>query len=68
MTNLIALLLKQGLYNYRYVTRDNSGRPVTADLEGNFYETENEYSVYVYHRAFGERYDKLIGFSHAYSR
>ena len=30
--------------------------------------TENEYSVYVYHRAFGERYDKLIGFSHAYSR
>lgn len=62
------LLLKQGLYNYRYVTRDNSGRPVTADLEGNFYETENEYSVYVYHRAFGERYDKLIGFSHAYSR
>lgn len=62
------LLLKQGLYNYRYVTEGGSGRPVTADFEGDFYETENEYSVYVYHRAFGERYDRLVGMSHIYSR
>ncbi len=62
------LLLKQGLYNYRYLTIGIDGKPTTRDIEGNFYETENEYSIYVYHRAFGERYDKLVGFSHIYSR
>lgn len=34
---------------------------VPAQAEGNFYETENEYLILVYHRAFGERYDRLIG-------
>jgi len=29
--------------------------------EGNIYNTENEYLIYIYHRAFGDRYDKLIG-------
>jgi hypothetical protein len=31
-------------------------------IEGNAWETENEYSIYVYHRPFGSRYDKLIAF------
>ena len=26
-----------------------------------YYETENEYLILIYNRAFGERYDKLIG-------
>lgn len=29
--------------------------------EGNFYETRNEYEVYVYYRPFGSRYDRLLG-------
>lgn len=62
------LMLKQGLYNYRYITGDSQGRLTHTRFEGDFYETENEYSIYVYHRAFGERYDKLIGFSHIFSR
>ena len=55
-------LLKQGAYNYQYLYVA-SGTTVgsTAQAEGNFYETENEYLILVYHRAFGERYDRLIG-------
>ena len=31
-----------------------------------FYETENEYLILVYHRPFGERYDRLIGVQQVY--
>ena len=30
-------------------------------LEGNHYETENDYTIYVYHRQMGTFYDQLIG-------
>ena len=57
------LTLKQGLYNYQYLfVRDGETQGHTLQAEGNFHQTENEYYVYVYHRPFGERYDKLIGF------
>lgn len=58
-------LLKQGYYNYNYLfvpdgeTQGNSGR-----TDGNFYETENEYIILVYHRPNGGRYDKLVGYRH----
>ncbi|MBR1522008.1 MAG: DUF5103 domain-containing protein [Bacteroidaceae bacterium] len=55
--------LKQGSYNYMYIFRhdgDTVGR--TLPCEGDFHQTENEYYVYVYHRPFGLRYDKLVGF------
>jgi hypothetical protein len=32
------------------------------------YQTENEYSVIVYYRKFGELYDQVIGFGTANSR
>ena len=55
-------LLKQGAYNYQYLfVPDKSSRGETGPTEGNFYQTENEYLILIYHRAFGERYDKLIG-------
>ena len=55
-------LLKMGLYNYMYVwLADGSSKPYYAYSEGNWYNTENEYMIYVYHRAFGERYDRLVG-------
>lgn len=56
-------LLKQGYYNYNYLfvpdgeIQGNSGR-----TDGNFYETENEYIILVYHRPNGGRYDKLVGY------
>lgn len=55
-------LLKYGLYNYQYVwVPENSSVATTAGGEGNFYNTENEYLILVYHREFGARYDSLVG-------
>jgi hypothetical protein len=34
---------------------------LTGPAEGDSYDTENEYLVYVYYRGFGERYDRLVG-------
>ena len=55
--------LKQGSYNYMYMyVRDGETVGQTLPCEGDFHQTENEYYVYVYHRPFGLRYDKLVGF------
>jgi hypothetical protein len=57
-----SLLLKQGQYNYHYLFLPNgSSRASTAAIEGNFHQTENEYSIYVYFRPLGEKYDRLAG-------
>lgn len=59
----VTKLLKLGLYNYSYVwVPDGSHKVQTMPAEGSFYETENEYLILVYHRTFGSRYDKLIGY------
>ena len=55
--------MKLGVYNYQYVWVPDGGQKVsTANTEGDFYNTENEYLIYVYHREFGARYDRLVGF------
>ena len=55
-------LLKTGVYNYMYVwLPDGDSKGVLALAEGTFYETENEYIIYISHRAFGDRYDRLVG-------
>ena len=60
---VLALPLKQGSYNYQYVfVSDEDGTSSIRETEGSFYQTENEYAVYVYHRPFGERYDHLVGY------
>lgn len=57
-----ALFLKQGYYNYKYVyVKDGSAVSDENLIEGSRYETENDYSIYIYHRAVGKRYDQLIG-------
>jgi hypothetical protein len=57
-----SVLLKEGYYNYLYVNRKNNSLPASASsVEGNYYQTENEYRVMVYARPTGWRYDKLIG-------
>lgn len=59
----IVLPLKQGSYNYQYLfVHDGEEVGHTPQSEGSFHQTENEYSVYVYNRPFGSRYDKLVGF------
>lgn len=55
------VLLKQGAYDFMYLwVPDGSNAGKTAPAEGNFYETENEYQTYIYHRPFGGRYDRLV--------
>lgn len=55
-------LLKLGLYNYMYVWLPDEGDVAeTFPAEGDMYDTENEYLVYLYYRGFGERYDRLVG-------
>jgi hypothetical protein len=59
------LFLKQGFYNYNYVTlpQNKKGYPDFSATEGNYWGTENTYVVLVYYRPFGARADELIGFT-----
>lgn len=58
-----SLLLKQGAYNFLYGFRHSKGGKTTTELmEGSYWETENEYQIFVYYHPVGERYDRLIGF------
>ncbi|MGN0187865.1 MAG: DUF5103 domain-containing protein [Paludibacteraceae bacterium] len=63
-----SLLLKQGGYNflYAYVPK-NSTFGSLQPTEGSYWQTENEYTIYVYHRAWGERYDRLVAVKTIYS-
>jgi hypothetical protein len=54
------ILLKQGYYDYYYALVDREGNVDLSTLEGNWYETDNNYYVLVYLREFGSYYDKLI--------
>lgn len=58
-----SMFLKQGYYDYLYVTRDRDPkRTVSFEFtEGNLWETENEYMILVYYRGLAARYDQLIG-------
>ena len=57
-----AIFLKQGGYNYQYLfVQKNSSVGSLEPIEGSFWQTKNEYQIFVYYRPRGERYDKLIG-------
>ena len=52
--------LKQGGYDYMYyVVRANG--VTTLPLEGSHWQTQNEYTLELYYRPFGGRYDQLVG-------
>lgn len=55
------ILLKQGYYNYRYLTVQGSGSVSQIETEGNHYETLNEYYFFAYWKEAGIRYDQLVG-------
>ena len=57
------LFVKQGFYNYEYVTENQKMKiPDETLTEGNRFETENDYTIMVYHQPIGVFYDKLIGY------
>lgn len=53
-------LLKQGYYDYQYVVVKPTGEISIEDTEGNWYETENDYTILIYYHPFAARYDQLI--------
>ncbi|WP_297510655.1 DUF5103 domain-containing protein [Flavobacterium sp.] len=57
-----AIMVKQGFTNYCYTIADASGKVDDANaIDGNFYQTENDYMVIVYYRENNQRYDRVIG-------
>ena len=52
--------LKQGGYDYMYYIVGKNGATMLP-LEGSHWQTENEYTIWMYYRPFGERYDRLVG-------
>jgi len=63
-----AILIKQGFNSYQYIIADNKGNIDNENaLDGNFYQTENDYSVIVYYRENNDRYDRVIGKGNANS-
>lgn len=63
----LPILLKQGFYNYRYATVNSEDEINTVELDGSFYQTENEYTVIVYYSKIGGRFDEVIGFGNVLS-
>ncbi len=56
------LYLKQGYYNYLYAFLPNgSTKADLSRLEGTHYQTRNRYTILVYYREQGTRFDRLIG-------
>src|SRR5699024_3208156 len=60
-------LCKQGFYNYRYILLNPDNSMDESFISGSFYQTENQYTVLVYYREPGGRYDRLIGIGSANS-
>jgi hypothetical protein len=59
----VFIQLKQGVYNYNYLTVDSQGNRSESDFENTHSQTENAYEILVYHRPIGSRADALVGYS-----
>ncbi len=65
------LFLKQGFYSYKYASKDNRHPEIAASealTEGNYWETENDYTIFVYYHSYSGRHDELIGLASLNSR
>lgn len=61
---LCQMLLKQGYYNFLFVTADRNTGKVSTDLtEGNHWDTDNLYKLYFYYFNASKGYDELIGYT-----
>lgn len=58
-----SVLLKQSYYNYMYGLKNKDGELDFTFTEGNHFETENDYTILVYHKNIFYGYDELIGLS-----
>jgi hypothetical protein len=62
------IFMKQGYYAYTYILGDETGADYNNTLEGNYWETENNYTILVYYKSFTDRSDQLIGIGQINSR
>ncbi len=57
-----AMMIKQGFTNYCYTVADSKGKIDNQNaIDGNFWQTENNYQAIIYYRENNERYDRVIG-------
>ena len=55
------LISSESENNYLYVFKDNrNGKADFSLIEGNHWETENEYTIWVYYHPVGAQFDHLI--------
>lgn len=64
----VTAFLKQGYYNYTYIAVDKNNPAQKHDLEGDYWETENDYTILMYYKSFTDRTDQLIGVGKIASR
>jgi hypothetical protein len=59
----LTMMLKQGYYNYQYVyVPEGSKKADSVNLEGTYFETENDYEIFAYYHDLASHYDRLVGF------
>lgn len=56
------IYLKQGFYNYILATKDKTGKLDFGEINGNFWQTQNQYQGFLYYTSFGKNYDGLLGY------
>lgn len=61
------IVLKQGIYNYKFASQDFGGVNYDNLISGSYWPTENDYWVLVYQRKLGARCDELIAVGNANS-
>lgn len=63
-----AIMIKQGFTNFQYKIADKNGVVDYENaIDGNFYQTENNYTILVYYKQSSDRYMRVIGKGNANS-
>lgn len=63
-----AIMVKQGFTNYCFTIADSKGKIDNENaIDGNFWQTENNYNALIYYRENNQRYDRVIGIGSATS-
>ena len=57
-----AIMIKQGFTNFSYTIINSAGKLDEENaIDGNFFQTENNYIALIYYRENNQRYDRIIG-------
>ena len=68
-TYWLTALIKQGGVDYQFwEVEDRTNKITLRNTEGSYWQTENEYTVFVYYHPLGARTDELVGYQRFYSR